>query len=104
MTIDVFKENILTFSEAAKVLPRGRAGKKIHTCTLYRWASRGLRGIRLETIQVGGTTCTSQEALQRFFANLQEVFHPIQSHRIKQNQTRTNSIKEAERLLRTDQF
>ena len=38
--------------------------------TLYRWASHGCRGVRLETIQIGGTKCTSRQALQRFFAGL----------------------------------
>ncbi len=37
---------------------------------LYRWATEGLRGVHLETIQVGGTLCTSIEALQRFFERL----------------------------------
>jgi hypothetical protein len=37
---------------------------------LYRWAKRGLRGVKLETIRVGGTLCTSLEALQRFCERL----------------------------------
>ena len=51
-------------------LPRRRTGKKHHISTIFRWASRGVRGIRLETISVGGTKCTSEEALKRFFARL----------------------------------
>ena len=38
--------------------------------TLYRWASHGCRGVRLETIQIGGTKCTSREALDRSFEEL----------------------------------
>ena len=68
--IDLKEESVLSLVEAAKKLPRRRAGKKPHVATLYRWASHGLKGIRLETIQVGGTLCTSIEALQRFFERL----------------------------------
>jgi hypothetical protein len=31
---------------------------------------RGVRGVRLETLMVGGTRCTSVEALQRFFERI----------------------------------
>jgi hypothetical protein len=37
---------------------------------LWRWAARGIRGVRLEVVRVGGTTWTSVEALGRFFAAL----------------------------------
>jgi len=68
--IDLTNETILTLSEARGRLPRRRQGKRPDLSTLYRWATRGLRGIVLETIQVGGTACTSLEALQRFFDRL----------------------------------
>ena len=32
----------------------------------YRWVSRGVRGVRLDAIRIGGTLYTSLEALQRF--------------------------------------
>ena len=62
MTIRLDAETVISLSEAARVLPRLRRGRKVHTSTLYRWASRGLKGVVLETLQVGGTTCTSREA------------------------------------------
>ncbi|MFN0021058.1 MAG: DUF1580 domain-containing protein [Pirellulaceae bacterium] len=62
-------EDILSLSEAATILPR-RRGKKTNTCTLYRWTKRGLRGVVLESIQIGGTRCTSRQALERFFGEL----------------------------------
>jgi hypothetical protein len=45
--------------------------------TLYRWAQTGIRGIRLETIMVGGTRCTSTEALQRFFDMITAACEPV---------------------------
>lgn len=63
-------EDILSLSQAAALLPRRRGSKKTNTCTLYRWTKRGLKGVVLESIQVGGTRCTSREALERFFGQL----------------------------------
>lgn len=100
MAIDVFQEHILTFSEATRLLPRRRAGRKPHVSTCYRWATRGLRGICLETIQVGGTTCTSREALQRFFERLQAANHPADFRASRSHSGRERAIKRAEELLR----
>ena len=61
--IDVANENTISLTEAAKQLPRRRAGKRTHVATLYRWGIRGLKGVRLETIQIGcgvGLYCTTE--------------------------------------------
>lgn len=71
--IDIISEQIITFIEACRYLPPRRAGRPPHPATLYRWANVGLRGVTLETIQVGGTLCTSLEALQRFFDSLSDM-------------------------------
>lgn len=72
MPIDLSSETVLSLRDATHKLPRRRAGKKPNVATLYRWGQRGCRGIRLETIRVGGTLCTSVEALQRFCDRLSE--------------------------------
>ncbi|MCH8043694.1 MAG: DUF1580 domain-containing protein [Planctomycetes bacterium] len=71
--IDLTKEELLTLSEAAGLLPPRRKGKRPHPTTLFRWASNGLRGEKLEVLRVGDTTCTSIAALQRFFRRLTEL-------------------------------
>lgn len=58
-------EHMLTLTEAARHLP-GRP----HVSTLWRWYTRGVRGVRLETLVVGGRRYTSREALQRFSERL----------------------------------
>ncbi len=68
--IDLSKEALLSLTQAAKTLPRRRAGKRPHVSCLYRWAKTGCRGVILETVQVGGTKCTFKEALARFFERL----------------------------------
>jgi hypothetical protein len=76
ITID---ETILPPAEAAKELPRRRRGRRTHVSTLYRWMTSGCRGVVLESIQVGGTRCTSKEALMRFFERLS---HPDPAGRV----------------------
>lgn len=77
--IDFTKELPIPFSDVPK-LPwiRGRvrvaAGShrrhRLNVATVYRWASRGLRGHRLEYVQLGGTRVTTEAALLRFFESL----------------------------------
>jgi hypothetical protein len=68
--IDPLTEEILPFATAARRLPCLRKGRPVSPATLWRWASHGMRGIKLETCKVGGTTCTSAAAMRRFFAQL----------------------------------
>ena len=68
--IDVSSETIISLAECARRLPARRAGKRPHVSCIYRWTVSGCRGIVLESIQVGGTRCTSTAALSRFFAAL----------------------------------
>ena len=70
LVVDTLSETLVTLTEACKFLPKRRKGKRPHPATIFSWASIGIRGIRLETIQCGGTKCTSREALQRFFDRL----------------------------------
>lgn len=64
--IDVENEHLLTMTEAARSISRGG----VHVSTLHRWHLRGCRGVRLETVLIGGRRYTSKEALQRFFARV----------------------------------
>jgi hypothetical protein len=65
-------ESVISFGEVAKskLLPRRRRGARPNLATIYRWSDSGCRGVILESIQIGGTRCTSKEALQRFFDRL----------------------------------
>lgn len=70
MPINLLSEELITLNEAARQCPRRRQGKKPHLSTLYRWATRGSRGVVLETLQTPSGLCTSNEALRRFFDQL----------------------------------
>lgn len=66
------QESLLTLKEAAKSLP-GKPGYP----TLWRWSQKGCRGVRLETILVGGIRYTSREALERFIAGCSGDVAPV---------------------------
>lgn len=66
-------EDLLTLSQAAEMLPRGRDGKKRHLSTLWRWITYGVRGQKLESILIGNVRYTSREAIDRFIARLNAV-------------------------------
>ncbi len=99
--IDISTEAVKPPSEIAKDhVPRRRAGKKCNVATVYRWMQHGVRGIRLEFIQVGGVRCTSLEALQRFFDALtaQAEGQPVETPQ-KLTAARRKQIKDAEQRL-----
>jgi len=41
----LLEDDLLSLSAAARILPRRRDGKKVHTATLYRWTTTGLKGV-----------------------------------------------------------
>lgn len=94
--IDIQNETVVSFMEASKHLPRRRAGKRPHVATLYRWVQHGVRGVKLEGIQVGGTLCTSLEALQRF---CERCTDPSSRPPSSTSQSREREIKKAEAEL-----
>jgi hypothetical protein len=57
---------LITLSEAAQLLPRRGRGRPVHCSTLYRWASRGVGGVRLKVARVGGVIYTHPEWLAEF--------------------------------------
>jgi hypothetical protein len=98
--IDISCEETFSLTDAARRLPCRRQGKRPNVATLYRWGQIGCRGIRLETINIGATKCTSVEALQRFFDALtaQSEHRPIpQTPRLTAE--RRKQIEAAERRL-----
>src|SRR3954468_21607030 len=73
--IDLTCETLVPLAQCSdlSVPPVRRTGRPIHVATWHRWATKGLQGVRLETLRVGGTRCTTLAAIQRFFAQLSAV-------------------------------
>jgi hypothetical protein len=70
VSIVVAEEQVFPLADTPKHVPPRRGGRPLHPATAFRWRNPGVRGVKLETIRVGGTLCTSVEALQRFFERL----------------------------------
>jgi hypothetical protein len=68
--IDPLKEDVFPFNHARNFFPRRRQGKHPSLSCLYRWSGKGCRGVVLESVNVGGTRCTSREAVARFIRGL----------------------------------
>ena len=68
--IDPFDSALIPLRKAASLCPPGRNGRARHVSTLYRWALRGVRNVRLQTICVGGVRYTTPEALRAFCAEI----------------------------------
>ena len=68
MKIDTSSEPLTRLSLAGQFLPSDPCN-----ATLYRWSKRGVSGVRLETLLIGGILYTSEQAIQRFIAETTEV-------------------------------
>jgi hypothetical protein len=82
---------LLSLREATQLLP-GRP----HISTLHRWRLRGVRGIRLETVRVGGRRFVSTDALAKF---IDETTKATASHDPVASPTTSCSTSAAERFL-----
>ena len=79
--------------ETEQMRPISRASADIpgrpHVSTLIRWSARGIRGIRLETVIVGGRRFTSLEAIHRFLEALNAT-HAVAPTSITERRKRKN--------------
>lgn len=70
MSIDLRNEQLLTLTQAARMLPPSRRGRPVSLSCVYRWILDGVKTphgrVRLEAIRAGGRWLSSAEALQRF--------------------------------------
>lgn len=99
MPIQVETDRLVELSHVPNVLEK-QIGKRLNLATIYRWRQRGIAGIRLETILIGGRAFTSMEALQSFFQQSVEAKHGNQavatSAEIKRSRLSSEKRLEAE--------
>lgn len=58
--------DLLTLSRAAKLIQPRRGHRPTCGSTLFRWATRGMRGIKLQTWRIGKTLVTTEQAICEF--------------------------------------
>ena len=97
--LDLNTETIGTLSETAARLPRLR-GKRLHASTLWRWTSRGIRGVRLEHMKLGGRIITSLEAVQRFSERLNDASVAVRPPNASEKNRRPRTPAQLERDVR----
>ena len=68
--IDIACEELIPIREVPKRLPKKPGDKRVHISAVYRWMKKGVRGVKLDSVSIGGTRYTSIEALQRFVDRL----------------------------------
>lgn len=93
--IDAKHEKLIP-TNAARRLPwiKGRCGNDLSLASMTRWCTRGVRGVVLETIRIGGTIYTSEEATLRFIDKLNPSAVPNTSKACK-----SREIADADRRL-----
>jgi hypothetical protein len=64
---DLVAEGLIDLKEAAADFQTA-SGRKPHIATLRRWATRGCRGHKLQTLLLGNRMMTSHRATARFLA------------------------------------
>lgn len=65
--IDYSNEDIFPLSRGT-----ARLRTRPSTATLWRWHSKGLRGVRLETVVIGGRRYTSTRVIDRFLVAINQ--------------------------------
>ena len=70
--LNLSNETPLSLTEATKILP-ALGGRRLHPSSVWRWARKGVRGVRLEYARLGHRVVTTREALARFAARLAEA-------------------------------
>ena len=89
----MINEALLSLAAAGRTLPG-----KPHLSTLHRWRLRGVRGVRLETVLIGGRRYTSVEALERFSERVTTAADGEPAPQ-RTNRQRAAAISRAEREL-----
>ena len=101
---DFLQEKCFSLAQAARRLPKLRGEKPPHPATLFRWATAGRKSqggkiVRLEVWKVGGTNCTSMEALARFLDRLNDV-GPVDPPKPLKQDALERQAEEAKTILR----
>ena len=58
-------DKYIRFSKAARLVPGRRS-----QATVFRWAKKGVKGVHLRHIRVGGVNYTTEEWIEKFFEDL----------------------------------
>ncbi|MCA8984816.1 MAG: DUF1580 domain-containing protein [Planctomycetaceae bacterium] len=63
------EEHLISVRELVRQLKTNQ-GTPVHSSTIHRWRLKGVRGVRLSCVRVGGRWFTSQQRFQEFCRRL----------------------------------
>ena len=92
--IDLTIEKLISLRAAAKEFP-----DRPSSPTIWRWYSRGVAGVRLATVVVGGRRYTSREAIARFIAGTTAA-RDGQPPQLRSPAARERAVAKAEKELK----
>ena len=98
--IDIVNEQMLPFSKIPAWCEQ-HLGNQVNRSTVHRWRLRGARGVKLETVRVGGRRFSSQEALLRFFDGTTAAADGTDSPQRNAHE-RKRKIEDAEAYLKSE--
>lgn len=98
--IDILNKQMIPFSKIPGWCEK-HIGNRVNRSTAHRWRMRGARGVKLETVLVGGRRYTSQEALLRFL-DMTTVAEDGVSSPQHNSHERCRSHEEAEAYLKPE--
>ena len=84
--IDPSTEFLIHFQQAGRAVPSNPS-----LCALHRWRLSGVRGVKLETLLIGGKRFTSTEAIARFIAAQNRDESPTQTLTASQRRTQAET-------------
>lgn len=64
-------------AEYSNVLPSCRPGRRLHRATLWRWALKGVGGVRLQTVSLGTARLTTDADIAAFMRALSDKTQSI---------------------------
>jgi hypothetical protein len=76
-TVDLTREEAISFEQARLIMPPKRSGKPVHAETIRRWVTVGCQTpagpVRLEAVRLGSRWITTREAIGRFMRRLTQA-------------------------------
>lgn len=92
VTDDHGLDDFIPIEQAPDLLPG-----KPHVSTLHRWRTRGVQGVRLATVRLGGRRLVSRAALIEFITSLTSVVDGDSAAAAKSRISRHRTVDVAER-------
>ena len=89
---------LIPIREAARLFPRRRGDSRVSITTLWRWHTRGSKGIRLNTWLVGGQRYTTAQAVEDFVAARSAAGDATSPQTQSPSKASANAMRQLERM------